>query len=232
VINIQPIDKKTVSDGTFLDLHSIFYTIQGEGPFAGHPAVFVRLAGCNLRCPSCDTDYTEGRRIVHHKDIVDGVLSLFPTRGRLHKLVVITGGEPFRQNLTKLAYALNDAGCHIQVETNGSLAAQGEFPFHDNATIVCSPKSGKIAIQHVDVYKYVIDRNSVDPVDGLPIEVLGHSASPHVARPPADFDGPIYVQPMDTKTDATKLNIEAARRISMDHGYILQLQIHKIIGVE
>ena len=38
-----------------LDVHSIFHTIQGEGPYCGHPAVFIRLAGCNLQCPGCDT---------------------------------------------------------------------------------------------------------------------------------------------------------------------------------
>src|SRR3954467_9071958 len=49
------------SDGNSLSIHSIFYTLQGEGPYSGCPAVFMRLAGCNLQCPGCDTDYTSGQ---------------------------------------------------------------------------------------------------------------------------------------------------------------------------
>ena len=53
--NGQPIEKvQRTFDGT-LEVHSIFKTIQGEGPFCGTPAVFIRLAGCNLQCPWCDT---------------------------------------------------------------------------------------------------------------------------------------------------------------------------------
>ena len=51
-INIQPIEKRELSTDGSVQVHSIFYTLQGEGPFAGQPAVFVRLAGFNLQCPA------------------------------------------------------------------------------------------------------------------------------------------------------------------------------------
>ena len=98
-INIQPIEKLARSDGLRLDVHSIFATIQGEGPFTGHPCVFVRLAGCNLQCPGCDTDYTEDRRMMQIYEIAESVASVLKASGSTRAkvpLVVITGGEPFR----------------------------------------------------------------------------------------------------------------------------------------
>ena len=63
-MNQQAPEKQQLRGDGLLAVHSIFYTIQGEGPFAGETAVFVRLAGCNLQCPLCDTDYTSDRRMV------------------------------------------------------------------------------------------------------------------------------------------------------------------------
>ena len=58
--NQQLADKPVLNEtGLSLQVNSIFYTIQGEGPFAGRPAIFIRLAGCNLQCPGCDTEYTK-----------------------------------------------------------------------------------------------------------------------------------------------------------------------------
>ena len=94
MINIQPIEKIEhygVPDDGGLDVHSIFPTIQGEGPFVGQPAIFIRLAGCNLQCPLCDTEYTEGRIRLSVPVIFDAVqehIRLFAP------LIVITGGEP------------------------------------------------------------------------------------------------------------------------------------------
>ena len=92
MINIQPIEKYVQAENKMLDVHSIFYTIQGEGPFTGCPAVFVRLAGCNLKCPGCDTDYTSNRTPMTAEQILNKILELASPA----TLVVITGGEPFR----------------------------------------------------------------------------------------------------------------------------------------
>ena len=95
--------------GSYL-IHSLFLTIQGEGPFSGDAAVFVRLEGCNLQCPACDTDYTGGPRaqILSADDIVGAVGVLVGTSRA--SLVVLTGGEPFRQDLAELVDALMIAG--------------------------------------------------------------------------------------------------------------------------
>src|SRR5262245_19999182 len=114
-MNQQPIEKR-VKQGTPLQVHSIFNTIQAEGPFCGTPASFVRLAVCALQCPACDTDYTSFRANMQTSLILEEI-----QRFRSHGLVVITGGEPFRQDLGPLIDKLVKAGYYVQIETNGSL---------------------------------------------------------------------------------------------------------------
>lgn len=231
-MNKQPVEKQRLDAQGILDVHSVFYTIQGEGPFAGRPAVFVRLAGCNLQCPLCDTDYTNERRRCGPK----GLLELIDEINFKASLVVITGGEPFRQNITPAVEVLLDAGYVVQIETNGTLYLPG-FPY-DEVSIVCSPKAGTINRQLADhrgainALKYVLQADSV-AFDGLPLLALAHPASPSVARPPEGFSGVVYVQPADEKDDAkNEANLEAAVRSCFDNDYTLGIQIHKLIGVE
>lgn len=237
-INTQKIEKRVGTDGLILDVHSVFYTIQGEGPFCGWPCVFVRLAGCNLQCPSCDTDYTKGRIPAFPIDsltslVCDSFPSSFPIDRRL---VVITGGEPFRQNITPFVRALQDQNIHVQVETNGTMAPSPELPENGRLTIVCSPKTGvvnKDLHPHIYAYKYVLDHKDIQQ-DGLPFAALNHPVGPKgLARPHEGFDGPVYLQPMDPKNDAQYLeNVNSVKSSCMKNGFILQLQVHKIINVE
>ena len=245
-INIQPVEKQVDPEAP-LQVHSIFYTIQGEGPFAGKPAVFVRLAGCNLQCPLCDTDYTSKRMNLAPSLVLEMIDASceqsMPKRDTLFNtpLVVITGGEPFRQNIDKLVRLLVSRGHKVQIETNGTLH-QPNLPW-DSITVVCSPKTGKLnpkLIPHIDAYKYVMKAGDVGE-DGLPLHALDHSASPMVARPPRHNMRPVYLQPADVGTDngndqsavfQNKLNLEACIDSCMRHGYTLQLQIHKIINME
>lgn len=232
-INKQLPEKRRQDDTGFsLDVHSVFYTMQGEGPYTGYPCVFVRLAGCNLQCPSCDTEYTENRTTWVVTNLVGMVVDKFPLTMQ-NRLVVITGGEPFRQNIAPFVRELLRRNVHVQVETNGTLSPPHDFPIE--ATVVCSPKAGKVHQKlwaYIDAYKYVLSHDSVD-MDGLPIRALNHSASPCVARPHDGFNGPVYLQPMDPKDDYEYTrNVQAVKRSCMQNGYILQLQVHKIIGVE
>ncbi len=229
--NIQPIEKLEASNGSTVWVHSIFYTIQGEGPLCGTPAVFVRLAGCNLQCPGCDTDYTSKRKMMTPAQIVGRVKELMPFEGGL---VVITGGEPFRQNIAPLCYALILGELYtVQIETNGTLPPPERFP--PQVIIVCSPKAGKVhpeIARRATCFKYVLSHTSV-AADGLPGLALGHSASPHVARPPDGFPYRIYLQPMDAQDPVdNQKNLNAVIKSCMEHGYILQLQIHKLLNLE
>src|SRR4051812_4694104 len=95
----NPIRKPVQDEGRELGVKSIFPTLQGEGPYTGHPAVFVRLGGCNLACSFCDTDF-EGFSTLGVTGIVEQVTKLAVNEAgeRVRHLVVITGGEPLRQN--------------------------------------------------------------------------------------------------------------------------------------
>jgi organic radical activating enzyme len=235
-MNTQPILKQELTPDGALSVHSVFHTIQGEGPFAGQPAVFVRLHGCNLQCPLCDTDYTSSRGFLTPPKTLTAEVC---TISKSTKLVVITGGEPFRQNLTPLVNELLSTGFRVQIETNGTLflprgnGADPGFPYGE-VTIVCSPKTGKInkyLTPHIDAYKYVLSAGSIDRIDGLPLRALEHSAHNKVAKPHGGV--PVYVQPADSGDEATNNeNRRAAIASCMKFGYTLCVQIHKIIGME
>ena len=225
-MNNQQPEKIRLNSKT-LDVHSIFNTIQGEGPFSGQRAVFIRLAGCNLQCPMCDTDYTEGRSQMSVEDILLDVGNV----GGKTELVVITGGEPFRQDISNLANRLIADGYSVQVETNGTIFIES-FPF-SKVTIVCSPKTPKLhykLIPHIDFYKYVISDGLVDS-SYLPVNVLGLTYDKPIARPTKGKE--VYVQPCDTKDDSgNRKNLDACIEAVMEMGYTLNLQVHKLIGVE
>jgi organic radical activating enzyme len=225
-----------VSTRSSLEVRSIFYTIQGEGPFAGTPAVFVRLAGCNLQCPNCDTDYTSVRSLHSPDEIVAKIKDLMAPG-----LVVITGGEPFRQNITALLRQLFLAGYYIQVETNGTLPSPRDVFWSINIGerygryLVCSPKTGMVhkTIQaNACAFKYVASAKSLNKETGLPDKALGHPAHPHLYRHASSYSVSIYLQPEDSQDAEENLeNQKAVIEACLKFGYILQLQLHKIIGL-
>ena len=97
----------------------VFYSIQGEGRLLGVPSVFIRTAGCNLRCVWCDTPYSswqpEGKNWSVTKLL--GEVAKYPSRH-----VVVTGGEPLlAPELGALTEQLKDAGVHITIETAATL---------------------------------------------------------------------------------------------------------------
>lgn len=122
-----------------LAVSEIFYSIQGESTFAGLPCVFVRLAGCNLRCRWCDTRHAwDGGREMTAKQIMDSVDAFGCP------LVEVTGGEPLFQSQTPdLVRALCDAGLAVLVETNGSLDISVLDPRAVKIVDVKCPSSGQ-----------------------------------------------------------------------------------------
>ena len=103
-----------------LKIHEIFSSVQGEGLRLGEPTLFIRLTGCNLRCPFCDTRSAwEGGKEVALPQIIDQVRKL---RKRLFTdWICLTGGEPLLQDIRPLTEALKNMNFHIQVETNATL---------------------------------------------------------------------------------------------------------------
>lgn len=235
MLNTQRPESVITSDGQTLQVHSIFSTIQGEGPFSGYPAIFIRLAGCNLQCPGCDTDYTSNKIECNIDNILESIY--FEIAIREIFLIVITGGEPFRQNISPLCNVLIRNGFVVQIETNGTLRPQEKI--NKDVKLVISPKTGSInsnLLNYDHCYKYVLQSDNINTDDGLPIKALNHSAHPHIARPQLDsrtFNDLIFLQPMDEGDPIkNKRNLDAVIKSCMEHGYILQLQIHKLIGVE
>jgi len=104
-------------------ISELFYSLQGEGMLSGMPSVFIRLAGCNLRCGWCDTKYASWypeSEPWSMEAILEGV-ELYPTR-----YVVITGGEPtIHPELAELTQELKARGKHITIETNGTSFMEG-----------------------------------------------------------------------------------------------------------
>ncbi len=221
-----------------VDVVKIFPTIQGEGPFQGAPSVFIRLAGCDLECPGCDTDYTTNRRKMWPPDIVAEVQQYM--KGCL---VVLTGGEPFRQNITPLCRLLLNSGYQVQIECNGTITPLSEsvkdtklaqqFPW-SRVTICVSPKTSQIQNdfwRFAHYVKYILDAEHIDPSDGLPSASLGMNQRP--ARKPTGLVLPVYVQPFDSKDEEkTTANVTATVNSCMAFNYRVCLQIHKILGLE
>lgn len=234
----SPLDRDP--DGA-LFVHSVFDTIQGEGPFAGSPAVFVRLYGCNLQCPGCDTDYTSAREHLSAKELNRRVIKFRRDRDLARyaepPLVVITGGEPLRQNIGPFVTLLADEGYRVQVETNGSYGLVEQEGLFALPTIVCSPKTPAVnpALRpHINAYKYVVSASSVNPEDGLPFTVLGlgNKRRP-VARPHLGSRARVYLQPEDERDPVKNAaNLETAIASCRRFGYTLCLQLHKQLGME
>jgi 7-carboxy-7-deazaguanine synthase len=238
-MNLQLAEKPN-RNGNEVEVHSIFPTIQGEGPLVGHPAVFVRLTGCNLQCPQCDTEYTSHRIVYTPDQLLDAVTYMdWPGgvkvwNGFRRPLIVFTGGEPFRQaGLGPAVRKFLEAGHMVQIETNGTMY-QDDFPYASgDVLIVCSPKAGinTNLARWIGFYKYVVsvaDGYSED--DGLPNYVLGQTV--RVARPENLGEAPVWLQPADEQCPVKNAaNLELAKNLCMKHGYVLCVQVHKMIGV-
>ncbi len=242
---IRKIDQKP-EDGK-LAIQEIFYTIQGEGPFTGCPAVFIRLAGCHLACTFCDTEFETGisNRMSVYEVVARAVgaaaggSGLDATTGLGRILVVLTGGEPLRQSCGPLIHALNDVGFkHTQIETAGNLwdPRLANYLTDQTCSLVCSPKTPQVH-RHIGAYcrdwKYVVKAGEIND-RGLPTgntQVNGTGGPWQI--PPEFMDGnTIWLSPMDEHEPFKNAdNIKAAVDTCMKHGYRLSLQTHKILGM-
>lgn len=219
-----------------IDFIDVWFTIQGEGPFTGYPAYFIRLAGCNLQCPLCDTNYTKGKRTVRPKEILKEIDNLSTAARKGIKLVVLSGGEPLRQDIALLCKTLIEHGYTVQIETNGTLYQPflDMTPWGKKVIVVCSPKCRTLnsAIAgRADHFKYVVRFQKTSPIDGLPLDVLGHDFQP--ARPPKGFSGTVFIQPADEGNHPPNgRNLSEALDSCCRFGYRLSLQTHKLINLK
>ena len=129
-----------------IKVSEIFTSFQGEGPYVGTPATFLRLYGCNLNCQWCDTDISTYEMLS-----VDDVAEILMTQMEFNNinLLVITGGEPTLQmeEIKRLIKELPE-DIKIQLETNGSI-----FEYLSEIEYVISPKEDKEKVFE-NYYKY------------------------------------------------------------------------------
>lgn len=246
------ISKQQADTGT-LAVQEVFHTLQGEGPFTGCPAIFVRLAGCNLACTFCDTQFDTGlNNIVPTGALVTQVLQLWDEMSVRYRpeqkgLVVLTGGEPLRQGaVVPLIAGLVEAGCLVQIETAGTLWPEGleQFFLHNPAdlagpsvVIVCSPKTPEVhpKIKQLCMHwKYVVSAGEVSDEDGLPIRGTQKATWGQVqklARPP-HAPVVVWVSPCDDYNELLNAgNVQQAKDCALKFGYSLSLQVHKLVDL-
>lgn len=205
----------------------LFYSIQGESTRAGLPCLFVRLAGCNLRCVYCDASYTwdeTGKpmtvaEIVAWADQQTGVL------------VEITGGEPLRQaGVYPLMQALLDAGRSVLLETNGSLPLCG---VPDGVGIIVDlkcPDSGMVGHNLADNLAFLRERKRRGCLDEIKFVLNSlddyHWAREVVERQRLDQMLPVLFSPVRDRLDpATLAQLLLEHRLNVR----LQLQLHTLL---
>jgi organic radical activating enzyme len=189
-----------------LQLAEIFYSVQGEGTWTGTPAAFVRLAGCNLACAFCDTDYS-----LKFVATVDAVLARLHAEAGDCPMVILTGGEPLAQRATPaLIDALRADGRRVHVESNGTI----DVALPPDVWLTVSPKERlhPAMAARANEAKLIVDGR-------VPVEWPA-------AFPPGT---PIFLQPEGNKPANVALAVEAVKREPAR--YRLSLQTHKLIGV-
>lgn len=190
-------------------VNEIFYSLQGEGRWMGRPAVFVRMSGCNLKCPFCDTDFRGYREMS-----ADDILSKCLEEGGECRFIVFTGGEPSLQVDEQLIATLHQAGYYLSMETNGTHAIPEGIDW-----VTCSPKvdfteGGELVVRKVDELKLIFDGE--------------HEVSDHGIA--CTFR---YLQPCDVGNDSRNYLIlsECIKYIKAHPEWQLSVQMHKIVGI-
>lgn len=189
-------------------------TIQGEGFWTGAVVSFVRLSGCPVGCPWCDTGYADGGGSLPREK-----RSIHSLVANTQKRVVISGGEPFiHANISTLVEHLIGAGKNVHIETSGSFYKR----INDLAWITLSPKTH--VNRHYPVRPELWTRaNEVKLViaDGTEVDFYAQWLN--------QFPGHVFLQPEHSQGGSSlekTLNLLYA-----NPRFRLSLQTHKMIGV-
>jgi 7-carboxy-7-deazaguanine synthase len=217
-------------------VNDVYPTIQGEGCLTGVPMVLVRLQGCGVGCPWCDTKETWAVDPAHCLTGLSDVLGTNPQWAEVEPAavaalarrvapaldwVLVTGGEPAEQPLGPLVAALKSAGFRVALETSGTAGGSLGVPFD---WVCVSPKLGmpggravrSDVIGMADEVKMVIGKSAdVDALNAL------------LDRIPIKPGCQVCLQPLSQSEKATRLCLETAMR----RGWRLSLQSHKSLGV-
>jgi len=219
-------------------INEIFETIQGEGVFTGVPAIFVRLQGCPVGCPWCDTQHTWEQRDedqVAPAHVVNKgaaaatwanftateLLATIKAAGYTAKHVVITGGEPALFDLRPLGVALEQAGYQLQIETSGTYELQITAATWATVSPKLDMPGGYLvrpdAMARANEIKYpVAMQKHIDAFDKL---LQSCTLSPHVV---------IALQPISQRPRATELAIKTC----IERNWRLSVTLHKFLLID
>ena len=190
-----------------MKVNEIFYSLQGEGYFTGSPAIFLRLSGCNLKCPFCDTNHEPGTQMTPEEILRE--IERYPA-----KHLVITGGEPTLQIDSHFIELLHQHSYFVQIETNGIERAPSNADW-----ITCSPKYKAICYDKVDELKCIYE---------------GLESEKNIYRLMRDVRAKQYfLQPcdvIDSKRNAEIL-VGCIDFIKKNPQWRLSLQTHKLINI-
>lgn len=203
-----------------LKITEIFSSIAGEGLRIGEPTIFIRLAGCNLRCGFCDTKYSwQGGKECSEEKIIDAVKRIqrrFPA-----DWVCLTGGEPLFQDIESLVKKLKKAGFNIHIETNGTF----HCPFKVD-WLTLSPKPGTYRFapeftEKANEVKLVVSKD-------LNLEVILRLREKFPSRTP------ILLQPQSNRKWSVNMGMKLLKQ-ALNSGLKnikMSIQIHKIYGIK
>lgn len=196
----------------YYKVNEIFDSLQGEGANVGKPVTFIRLSGCNLRCEWCDTKH-EGYTNL-------GVEEILEKAGET-KSIIITGGEPMKQDLEPLLVAARKAQLWVGLETNGTYPLLSLRDFIDYITV--SPKNPHPPKQFCSV-----EEVRVPFYEGLDIRMVEMMVPTHL-KAMFYFLSPIFEgnQPKDLCGCLEALGYLNRRSIKWG----LSLQTHKMCGI-
>lgn len=196
-------------------INEIFYSIQGEGHYAGTPAVFIRFSGCNLKCGFCDTDHSS-YDLLSIEEIIEKINSFPPCRW-----IILTGGEPSLFIDNKFVEKLKEAtGKKIAIETNGSARVPENIDW-----ITVSPKTG---FDGVGEYEILVDR-----ADELKVVDLGQPLDQYFSLPMVNPETIMSLQPcfVEDKIKFKSNTERTLKRVLEDPRWNLSLQFHRFLGI-
>lgn len=185
-----------------LKVNEIFYSLQGEGEHTGRAAVFVRLSGCSMDCPFCDTKYAGEEFSPLTPAQIIKKISKFPAR-----TVILTGGEPCEQDIAPLCAALKKSGYSVHLETNGSRDIDVKNIDH----ITLSPKKrvNKNMLAKAHAIKILVNKNT---------DITKYLKYKNV-----------FLQPLDNKKENINLCVKLIKKNPLLR---LSLQTHKMINIK
>lgn len=206
------------------NISEIFYSIQGEGARAGKASVFVRFAGCNLRCRmmkgrkspggfDCDTEFRGVERMSasHICDRITACSSALLTDSRA---VVLTGGEPMLQIDYELLREIRRVAGFVAVETNGTISVPMSGSMIDYVTVSPKVPFGDLAQKHAHELRVVV------PAGRSPVEY----EKVHASR---RYVSPVY---RGNSYDSESLAY-CIQWVKENPRWVLSLQTHKWIGI-